>query len=146
MRFCRLLVLAVIAGCASQEQFTNETGLKPSEAATVIVYRPQTSFHSMNPERPFLYLDDKQAGKLGVGQLITLTLAPGPHKFTMWSSALFMPAARVGDVDLTLEPGQTYYLRYEYGFSGIAGTPGMLVPVGNHSFGVVNRDVGEAKR
>ena len=89
-----------------------KTDLSPGQAGTFIIYRPDTSFHKYNSEEPFVYLDEEQIGTLGVGETITVRVAPGRHEVRIKSSFLFLPGFEAGRVEFALDPKEKEHIRY----------------------------------
>lgn len=129
--FVPLALASTLAACASTYQ---QPSMAPDESATVVLYRTRAAFHSVNPERPFFYVDGKKVGQLGTGDFLSIPVSPGAHSFTVKESMMFMPAFESGRVELNAEAAQTYYLRYSMDFSGVASTGTQTVPVGTSTF------------
>src|SRR5437773_2605580 len=121
--FSKLFLIAVtvltVASCATRVPFVQDQNLTESDSANITIYRTRTSFHSLNPERPFVYVDAKEVGKLGVGQDLNLKLTAGEHRFSIREPVLFQPAYESKSLTVTIREGVTYYLRYSKEMSGI---------------------------
>lgn len=141
-RLGALILLASLTACQSAPQVQADPSLDSTNSAQLVVYRTSQSFHSMNPEKPFVYLDDQHIGNLGTGDVITRQVKSGPHHLTMRHPVMFMPAWQIGALDLDLLPGKTYYVRYSYDMAGMVGT----TPTGASSLSLVDAADGQARR
>lgn len=94
----------------------------PSAACIVHVYRNQTSYHSLNPEKPFLYVGEERAGTLGVGQTQCLRLAPGKYLLSIRQPVLFMPGITSDRLEIEVQQGTPLYVRYAKEFRAVTGT------------------------
>lgn len=124
-----LLAAAALAGCASAPRQAVQVGgarvLSTSEPAScsLVVYRTQNAFHSMNLEKPFLFVDEQNMGTLDTGASLCLALAPGTHRIAINEPVLFMPGWASGHAEVTTPtPGGPVYLRYAKEYGGVAGT------------------------
>ncbi len=137
-----LALVSALAACASTYQ---QPTLAPDDAATLVVYRTRTTFHSANPERPFFYLDGQKIGQLGTGDSLTVSVPAGPHTITVKESMMFMPTFESGRVELDAAAAQTYYLRYSMDFSGVASTGTQMVPTGTAKFSLSTQERFESR-
>jgi hypothetical protein len=96
--------------------------MNESNSSVVYVYRTDVAYNSMNPEKPFFFLDDKLVGKLGTGEFIRFYVAPGLHEVSSKESFLFSPGLESGKIKGEFKAGDTYYFRYSKDFSNIYGT------------------------
>ncbi len=119
MRYFFLLIAILISGCSSTDKYQAPSDLAESNAAIVYLYRTDVLYHSLNPERPFFYLDDKLVAKLGTGSFVTFLVSPGQHTLTSKESILFVPSSESGKIAGTFEAGKEYYFRYSKEFSNI---------------------------
>lgn len=134
MRFLLISILSIFCiGCSSTTQYIADTTLNENNASTVYIYRTDVSFHSLNPEKPFFFLDDKLVGKLGTGQSVRFFVAPGEHTITSKESFLFTPGSQSGDIIGEFKSGETYYFRYSKDFSSIYPTGTGFVMSGESS-------------
>jgi len=74
--------LLCLAGCAPKVAYVPDSTLTPENSGIITIYRTRTAYHSLNPEKPFAYVDEKQIGKLGVGAVIIVKVSPGSHRFS----------------------------------------------------------------
>ena len=124
-----VLAAAALAGCASAPPQAAQMGgarvLDASAPAScsLIVYRTQSAFHSMNLEKPFLFVDEHNMGTLDPGASLCLALAPGTHRIAINEPVPFMPGWASGQAEVTTPtPGGPVYLRYAKEYGGVAGT------------------------
>ena len=120
MRNLLLLILIVLTGCASTDAYKSPASLNENNSATVYLYRTDVTYHSLNPERPFFYLDGKLVAKLGTGNSVKFYLKPGEHVLTSKESIMFLPGSESGRISGLFESGKTYYFRYSKEFSNIS--------------------------
>lgn len=117
----RLLISAFIvlllSGCASTAPYIAPSSLNESNASVVYVYRTDIAYHSMNPEKPFFFLDDKLLGKLGTGQFVRFMVSAGNHTLSSRESFAFAPSRKSGSLLGTFKAGKTYYFRYSKDFT-----------------------------
>ena len=62
--------LILLSGCSSAPKYIVSSEWDQTNSSEVIIYRTNVAFHSLNPEKPFFYIDGKEVGKLGTGQSI----------------------------------------------------------------------------
>ncbi|GAA6170314.1 hypothetical protein NBRC116591_41290 [Sessilibacter corallicola] len=93
-----------------------------------------------NPEIPFIYLDDKVAAKLRVGESKVIQVRPGKYRFSVREPFLFMPGYESGSFTHEFRAGETYYVRYSKNFGGVSGTANSPAVVGNTKFGLTTKE------
>jgi len=93
-----------------------------------------------NPESPFVYVNDKEIGNLRVGDQIRTILPSGRHRISIRSPLLFMPAWEAGALDINVEAGKSYYVRYARTPSGIIVLPGSAHAMSSSGFAVVDEE------
>ena len=140
--FLMICCLLILAGCGPKYQLVKNTGVDPSESARLVVYRPDASFHKYNPEEPFVYVNGKKVGSLGVGETLETQIHPGKNTVVLKGSILFMPAFKLGEIEIVAKRGQEYFVRYSYEFSYLVGTSA----VGESSLHLVDPNIGRQKR
>jgi len=118
-----LLFSVLLTGCTSGPKYTSPSS-DEGNLATVHFYRTDVSFHSLNPEKPFFYIDGKQVATLGTGQSVSTKVTSGTHLITVREPVAFMPAWESGRIEHVFEAGEQYYIRYSKNFDG-------AIPVGN---------------
>ena len=144
------IVLGFIAllsvGCATGPKYIIPKGTDVDNLAQIYIYRTDVAFGSLNPEKPFFYIDGKEVGKLGTGQSVFTMVVPGRHKISVKKSFLFMPGADGEEINLVFEPKEKYYLRYSEEFSGLTMVGTTAVAAGNSSFTLANKELFEQKK
>lgn len=110
--------LLIVSACASTNPFVEEPNLTKSNSAQLTIYRPNTSFHKLNPEKPFVYIDDKKLGKLGVGRDLQVNLPKGKYSISIKQPFMFMPFNESNRLELEITENKAYYVRYAYDFTG----------------------------
>lgn len=114
------VVMLFVAACqGSVTEFPDPT-LEPANSARLILYRSNAWVQAA--EIPFFYLDDKDLGKLGRGDVIIRQVPAGAHSITAQRPVLFMPAQTMGAVTVHFEAGKTHYLRFSYDDTGMGST------------------------
>ena len=132
--------LTLLWGCAGGPQYTVSPEWDKSKLAKVFIYRTNVSFHSLNPEKPFFYIDGQHIGKLGTGQSVDTFVLAGEHTVSVKESILFMPGSESGHVKFKAEPNKEYYIRYSKDFSGIAMAGSTAVATGDSSLQMANKE------
>jgi Protein of unknown function (DUF2846) len=89
-----------------------------AQTGKVVIYQPKRPMAFLSPLG--VWIDDKKAIMLEAGRYAIAELPPGGHEFRA--------AAKGYVVTLEIEPGKTYYLRYDYVTGGWAGRK-VLTPV-----------------
>lgn len=123
-----LLALA-LAGCASVPK-PEVDNLSAAPTADVIntppvgpcpvwIYRNQTYFHSLNPEKPFVYVNEERVSTIGVGETFCLNLKPGKYVVSIREPIFFMPGMTSGALVVEPSAGNTQYVRYSKEMDGI---------------------------
>jgi hypothetical protein len=130
LRLARLSLPLLLAACAAtpapRSQQAQAARVQSAGAPCVIhVYRTKTAYHSRNPEQPFIYIGDEQAGTLGVGESQCLRLAPGKYMLSIRQPMLFMPGITSDRLDFEVKDDQPMYIRYAKEFAGVSGTGNM---------------------
>ena len=114
-----IFTIVLLTGCASNSaRFVQDQSLTSQNSAVVYLYRTDTSYHMLNPEKPFFYVNDEYISKLGTGDFFIIKLEPGNHEFSVKESIAFMPGFESGKVVGAFQAGQEYYIRYSKEFSG----------------------------
>lgn len=133
-RLSFLLSLAlVLGGCATTNVESNRaptasaSGVRVNPAGndcSVIVYRMNTLFDSLNPVKPHLLVGEEKVATLGVGDSVCLQLPTGKHTIVVKATIMFVPAYTIGQVDVDVSPATSpIYVRYAKEFSSV-------IPVG----------------
>jgi hypothetical protein len=115
--FVLVLLVALVAGCASGPLFQRSEAPEDNEAL-LYVYRPMQLLAS--GYSPDIYVNGEKALTLVNGGYSLFRLKPG--KFTVIAKGFVIPGS--GNhygwaVEMGLEPGKTYYVRWKPGLSGI---------------------------
>ncbi len=142
MRIIIAVCVLLFAGCSPQYQMIKNDSIDPDKAAKLIVYRPDGSFHKYNPEEPFVFLNNKKIGNIGVGKTLETQIGGGKNIVTIKGNMLGIPTSKAGEVELTAEKGKTYYVRYSYDFSYFIGT----TAVGDSALRIVGEEYGQKRR
>lgn len=112
----KLLIFALtllLLSCAStSNKYIEPNNLNDENSALVTIYRTDVSYHSLNPEKPFFYLDNNLVGKLGTGDYVSFKVSPGEHSLTSKESILFVPSKESGNVKGLFKAKEIYYFRY----------------------------------
>lgn len=119
IRIGLLGVLLVLGGCAATTPYIAPLALNEANASIIYVYRTDVAYHSMNPEKPFFFLDGKLVGQLGTGQFVRFIVAPGNHTLSSRESFVFSPGHESGNLKGKFESGKTYYFRYSKDFTSM---------------------------
>ena len=123
MRFLLVSIIIIFfTGCASTEKYVADNTLSESNSSIVYIYRTDVAYHSLDPEKPFFFLDGKLVGKLGTGEFVRFLVTSGEHYVSSKESFLFTPNSESGNVKGEFEPGKTYYFRYSKDFANMYGT------------------------
>jgi hypothetical protein len=123
MRFLLVLIITLLfTGCASTEKYVADNGLSETNSSTVYIYRTDLAYRSLDPEKPFFFLDGKLVGKLGTGEFVRFLVSSGNHSVSSKESFLFTPSSESGNVKGEFESGKTYYFRYSKDFARMSGT------------------------
>lgn len=127
----------LLVGCASTPKVTptdlspapnpDEVESAPQGECPVWIYRSNTSFHSLNPELPYVYVNDVRVGRLGVGRTFCMNLKPGKYEIAIREPIMFIPAHTSGTLVVEVSEGSTQFVRYSREMSGITVvTPGAV--------------------
>ena len=130
----------LVSGCANAPNYSISPDWNKSKLAKIHVYRTNLSFHSLNPEKPFFYLDGKKIGKLGTGQTISIDVLPGKHTITAKEPLMFMPSYESGKIEIVAEENKVYYVRYSKDFSGIIVSGNNVNATGKTSIQLANEE------
>lgn len=136
-----LVSVLVLSGCSSTKKYVVPTSSTTGELSTVHIYRTDVALHSLNPEKPFFFIDGKEVAKLGTGQAKSTKVTPGPHIITVREPLLFTPSYENGRIEHTFEAGQEYFVRYSKEFGSVIPIAGQVTVTGNTSFGIVDRQM-----
>lgn len=136
----------LVTACVARTAYIPDSSLSRENSAIVTIYRPYTAYHSLNPEKPFVYIDEKEIGKLGVGEELTIKVMQGPHRFSIREPILFQPSYETRAVNLMVNPGQTYYLRYSEEMDGVIPAANGAVFTSSKGFDMVPSSIGVVRR
>ncbi len=131
-----------MVGCGPKHQLVKNPEVSSDKTAKLIIYRPDGTFHKYNPEEPFVFLNKKKIGTLGVGETIETKINPGNNKIKLKDNLLFMPAGDLGVVEINAVVNRTYYVRYAYNLSHNYG----VHLVGDSVLTQVNESVGKLRK
>lgn len=146
MKYFFALLIVIISGCATTEKYVVDPNYSDQDLSTLIIYRTKTAFHSLNPELPFIYIDEAVAAKLSVGAYKTVKVPPGKHRLSVRQSILFMPGSESDSFEHVFEPGQTYYLRYSMDFGGAVPIGNSVSVYGSSRFGLTSKENFEQRK
>ncbi len=121
------IITFLVSGCASKNMYKPSAEWNKTTLAKVHVYRTTTFYHSLNPEKPFFYIDGAKIGKLGTGDAISIDVLAGPHTISVKEPIMFMPAYESGSINFEAVASKEYFIRYSKEFSGIIVTGGTSV-------------------
>jgi hypothetical protein len=99
---------------------------------SVHVYRNKTTFHALNPEKPFLFVGDTKISRLSIGESHCLRLVPGKYTISVKEPFMFMPAHTSGAVEVEVTGTTPIYVRYAKDFGGVF-SAGPVTTVGSTS-------------
>lgn len=150
------LIVGAVAGCASAPRSApSNLSLTPQLGALrsppnngqcpVWVYRKNTSFHALNPEQPYVFVNDLNVGTISIGQTYCLNLSPGRYEISVKEPILFMPAFAAGSVVVEVTEGSTQYLRYSKEFGGIIPAGAAVGVTSNKKLEVVSKQAWEGR-
>jgi hypothetical protein len=88
-------------------------------ACPVWIYRTDTFYHSGNPEKPFVYVNELQVGGLGVANTMCLNLPPGKYQVSIREPIMFMPGSTSGAITVDSKNGEVVYIRYSKEMTGV---------------------------
>jgi hypothetical protein len=145
IKLLSLSVFLLLSACASAPT-KSPSALVEGGRCSVHVYRTQTVFHSLNPEKPFIYVGEEQVGQLGVGDTLCLRLPAGRYIVSVRESVLFMPAYPSGKVEIEVTADSVHYVRYAKNMGGVIGMPSGPVVTGNLRFGLSNEQGWRARQ
>ena len=149
--------VAAFAGCASAPAptpvpsnlaATPQLGalrLPPEGPCPVWVYRNNTSFHALNPEQPYVFVNDLRVDTLSIGQTYCLNLAPGKYQISVKEPILFMPALTAGTVVVEVTAGSTQYVRYSKEFGGVIPTGAGVGVTSTKKLDIVSKQAWEGR-
>jgi hypothetical protein len=103
----------ILSACATTEKYSLDTEISSKDAATLHFYRTDTYVHSLNPETPYTYLDDKVIAKLRTGMQKIVKVKPGRYTVSVRQPMLFMPGLESESFTHTFVAGEDYYVRYD---------------------------------
>jgi len=129
-KFILIVFTIMLVGCSGAPKYEVLPEWNKAELATIFLYRTNVSFHSLNPEKPFFYLDGKFLSTLGTGKSVVTQVLPGKHKITVKEPFMFMPAFENGEIEFEAKSNEKYYIRYSKDFTGI-GVIGTTVATGS---------------
>lgn len=103
----------LMTGCSSLGSNFVPANMVP-HLAKVYVYRPAQDYDASNYEDSYVYIGDKQMGRLAVGSYAQFDLTPGYHLLEIKDGVLFsFPGITHSSLGLTLEADTVYYVRLE---------------------------------
>jgi hypothetical protein len=149
------IFVIALAGCTSAPPLTHSNlsatqqidalRLAPNGPCPVWIYRNKTLFHALNPEQPYVFVNDLKIDTLSIGQTYCLNLAPGRYQIAIKEPILFMPAFTAGSVVVEISEGSTQYLRYSKEFGGIIPTGAGVGVTSNKKLEIVSKQAWEGR-
>lgn len=112
--------ITVLTGCSSAQLTTDFTEARPNDKkAIVYLYRLKTAYHSLNPDIPLFYFNDKKVGPLKVGGYYAQEVDPGPLEISFSDPFFGMHLWRSGrKVKINVGAGHSYFVKYEVEMMG----------------------------
>jgi len=114
-----VLLTLLLNGCSSSPTYKTSPEWDKAKLAKLHVYRTDVAFHSLNPEKPFFYIDGMEFGNLGTGQAITIEVLAGKHVLTVKEPILFMPGYENGKIEIETVENKEYFVRYSKNLSDV---------------------------
>lgn len=140
MKYLSIVFFILLTGCASADKFVLDSQIDSDDLVTLYVYRTDVAFHSLNPEKPYIYIGDKVIAKLGTGQFKEILIPSGDHRLSVRQPIMFMPGEESDSFEFNFEPGKTYYLRYNFGFNDATFIGGTIAMTGTSDFHLTTKD------
>ena len=141
-----LLFFIFIAGCATTERYALPQDADASSLASIYLYRTNTLFHSLNPEKPYIYLDDKVIATLGTGETEFLKVPAGKYRLSVRQPLLFMPSNESDSFEAEFEAGESYYIRYALDFDEVVSYGEGAAVTGTSNFHMVDKATYDERR
>ena len=112
------LFIFSLVGCAYPKKTTPfEFAPIEKDQAIIYLYRLPTSIHSVNPDVPRFYINDKTVGKLVIGGYYVIRVQPGESDISIRNSFLGIPLPwKSQRIRFNVLPGQPVYVKYEVTF------------------------------
>jgi len=148
MKFLNMTLLVsvvFVSGCSSTPTYKVSLGANLSSLGELHLYRTNVRYHSLNPEKPFFYIDGKFVGKMGTGDSISIKVEPGNHIISVKDSIFFMPSTEKGNIGLKVDEKQNYYIRYSKEMTGTMFTVNGATTFDRTTFMVVNKNMFEKR-
>lgn len=101
-----LVLASLLTACASN----SVPPLGEGRPGTLVIYQPLSS-HS-DARLPFIYVDGFQLGRMGIGEVKTVALAPGSHRVSLREPLLYWPGQESAVTDVSISAGKTSYVRF----------------------------------
>lgn len=115
--FIAALALLFLAGCNQTVPYIPSDALTDTNSAKIHVYRIERSVPLGLAVDTRITMDGSYIGSLPDGAAIVLRVPPGPHTFKAQGYTLGIPDPHSVSLGMSLEAGQSYYLRYGEGYS-----------------------------
>ena len=123
IKYLIVIVLLNLYGCVSTaDKYIESANLDNNNSSQVTIYRTNVAYHSLNPEAPFFYIDDKFVGKIHTGGSVNFKILSGEHTLSSKESVLFMPGRESGKLKGVFETGKHYYFRYSKELANVVPT------------------------
>lgn len=132
-------VFLLLSACAAAPRYVEPSGAAKN-LAHVYIYRTNVVFHSLNPERPFFYIDDKEVAKLGTGAYVVTRVTPGKHTVSVKESIMFLPGTESGKLEMDFVANEKYYIRYSKELSGVTMVGNAAYTTGDSHLSLANRE------
>ena len=133
-----MVSLVLFTACTTTEShFKHNLSLNRDNSATVFIYRPYTDSPKFDPEKPFIFIDEKKLGKFGENSNIKIRLPRGSYKITIKSSFMQTPYHETDRFELNIDEHKDYYLRFGDNFTGNAN---------KSHFSLVDESVGKQRK
>lgn len=131
--------------CSSTPLYIAAPELSQTNAATLIVYTPNTEFNRQNFIKPTLTIDGLTLTELSINTPINVLIHKGNHIISFERGIPFLPNYEAGKIEFTALANKIYYIRYSYDFDDKPVKPGeQATSSGASSFRLVTQTTGEA--
>lgn len=132
-RYSVLLVVAVLAGCATEIKDMSYQANKSADKASFFVYTPDTQLKTA--PAVVLYMDQMKIGELAENRPLQFSANAGWHSLVVHRLSVLGAREELARFDILVEKDQLYYVRY-------AKNSPATVSIGTPIFGVVDESIG----
>jgi len=145
LRMTIICTLLLLQACTHGPSYMPSGELNDTNAATLLIYTPNTEFNRQNFITPTITINGESLGKTSIEKPIKVLIPTGDTTLRFQRAVPIMPSYEAGNIHFKAEANTHYYVRYSYDFDDRPVKVGDDAPAsGASSFRLVDQSTAES--